>query len=56
MHVEGLNGAPETKTVTYSSVGIEYDGNMRCWLTQNLGADRQALSANDKTTESAGWY
>jgi len=56
IHTAGLNGAPETKTVTYHSVSTKISGAPRCWLTQNLGADREALSATDASTESAGWY
>ncbi len=55
-HMEGLAGAPETKTVVYHSVSTELSGALRCWLTQNLGADQQATSMNDATEESAGWY
>jgi len=56
IHIEGLNGTPESKTVTYHSISSEMAGEARCWLTQNLGADRQAISAADVSNESAGWY
>jgi len=56
MHYEGLNGAPATKTVTYASVSSNVSGAARCWITQNLGADHQAVSATDGTEASAGWY
>ena len=56
MHYEGLNGAPVTKTVTYNSVSTNVSGAARCWITQNLGADHQAVSATDGTEASAGWY
>ena len=55
-HVEGINGAPETKTVTYHSVSTKIGGGHLCWLTQNLGADRQAVSYNDASEASSGWY
>ena len=55
-HIEGFNGAPETKKVSYHSVTSNITGKPCCWLTQNLGADRQALSYDDNTEESAGWY
>ncbi|WP_139125846.1 fibrobacter succinogenes major paralogous domain-containing protein, partial [Arcticibacter eurypsychrophilus] len=56
IHTAGLNGAPVTKTVTYHSVSTNISGTAACWLTQNLGADRQALSVDDNTEASAGWY
>ena len=56
LHIEGANGAPETKKITYHSVSTEISGEARCWLTQNLGAERQALSIDDTTAASAGWY
>lgn len=56
MHVEGFNGAPETKTVVYHSVSSSLSGDLRCWLTQNLGADQQPTSMNDASEKSAGWY
>ena len=56
IHKAGLNGAPVSKTVTYHSVSSNMSGAARCWLTQNLGANRQAISANDASEESAGWY
>ena len=55
-HVEGMNGAPVSKTVVYHSVNSTYSGAARCWITQNLGADQQAASATDATEPSAGWY
>jgi len=55
-HVEGLNGAPVSKTVVYHSVSSTYSGSARCWITQNLGADQEAVSVTDATEPSAGWY
>jgi len=57
MHVEGMNGAPVTKTVNYHSISINISGGVsKCWLTQNLGATGQAVSATDNTEAAAGWY
>ncbi|MBL7970290.1 MAG: hypothetical protein JNL03_02110, partial [Prolixibacteraceae bacterium] len=55
-HTEGQNGAPVSKTVTYRSVSSNISGKAACWLTQNLGADRQATSAGDAAEAAAGWY
>ncbi|MBP7679200.1 MAG: hypothetical protein KA096_02125 [Bacteroidales bacterium] len=54
-HVAGLV-APVTKTVNYGTVLTSLSGNSCCWITQNLGSDRQALAVNDATEQSAGWY
>lgn len=48
--------APITKTVNYATVETNLTGSNKCWITQNLGSDRQALSATDATEASAGWY
>jgi len=56
IHTEGLNGAPESKKVTYHSISSYISKTPLCWLTQNLGADQQALSADDNTQASSGWY
>ncbi len=56
IHIERLNGAAESKTVTYSSVATDMSGQMACWLTQNLGADIQAGSVSDKSASASGWY
>jgi hypothetical protein len=53
-----VNGgvAPVNKTVIYSTVtGIPGEPE-KCWIAQNLGADRQALSVDDASSASAGWY
>lgn len=55
-HIAGLNGAPVTKTVTYKTVSTNISGAARCWITQNLGADQEATSANDATEAASGWY
>ncbi len=56
IHTAGVNGAPASKTVTYSSVKGGKTGELRCWLTQNLGSDRQATLLSDNSEQSAGWY
>ncbi len=49
--------APVNKTVNYGTDTTSIGGTgKKCWITQNLGADRQALSATDATEASAGWY
>lgn len=55
-HIAGASGAPVTKTVTYNSVNSSISGEARCWITQNLGADRQATSVTDAAEAAAGWY
>ncbi|TDE48570.1 beta strand repeat-containing protein [Flavobacterium sp. GT3P67] len=52
----GTNKAPVTKTVTYNTVSVNYSGTPMCWITQNLGADREADSATDASEAAAGWY
>jgi len=56
IHTAGLNGAPVSKTVQYGNVSSNITGNLLCWLTQNLGADRQATAVNDASEAAAGWY
>jgi hypothetical protein len=56
IHTAGLNGAPVDKTVTYGVISSDISGAPRCWLTQNLGADRAAASRTDASEEAAGWY
>lgn len=48
--------APVTKTVTYGTVTSIPGETSKCWITQNLGADRQATAVNDASETSAGWY
>ncbi len=48
--------APVTKTVEYSVIESNLSGNKKCWITQNLGSDRQANSATDDSEAAAGWY
>ncbi|MHC1775293.1 MAG: FISUMP domain-containing protein [Lentimicrobium sp.] len=54
-HIAG-SVAPVDKTVTYNVVDSYLSGSYKCWITQNLGADHQAVSATDATEASAGWY
>jgi len=48
--------APVNKTVTYGTVLTDLTGTDKCWITQNLGADNQATSADDISEAAAGWY
>lgn len=54
-HLAG-NVAPVTKTVTYNIVTNVPGENSKCWLLSNLGADYQAISIDDTSEASAGWY
>ena len=42
--------------MTYSSVKGGKTGELRCWLTQNLGSDRQATLLTDNSEAASGWY
>jgi hypothetical protein len=48
--------APVSKTVTYGTVKDIPGETALCWITRNLGADQQAVSKDDPTEASAGWY
>jgi uncharacterized protein (TIGR02145 family) len=48
--------APVDKTVTYGTVLTNLTGTNKCWITQNLGASKQATKATDNTEAAAGWY
>ncbi len=54
-HVAGFV-APVNKTVTYGTVTNLPGEPAKCWITQNLGAGRQATSVSDTSEASAGWY
>jgi len=54
-HLAGAS-APVTKTVTYGTVNNVPGEPSKCWMASNLGADRQALSVDDATEASSGWY
>jgi hypothetical protein len=48
--------APVTKTVNYSIVTNIPGEPAKCWIASNLGSDHQAISKDDATEASAGWY
>lgn len=48
--------APVTKTVIYGTLTGVPGVPTKCWITSNLGADRQATAVTDTTEASAGWY
>jgi len=50
------NVVPVNKTVNYGTVTNIPGETSKCWITSNLGADRQATAVNDATEASAGWY
>jgi hypothetical protein len=50
------NVAPVTKTVTYGTVTNIPGETSKCWITRNLGADRQATSVSEAAEAPAGWY
>jgi hypothetical protein len=54
-HIAG-DVAPVSKSVTYSTVTNIPGEPDKCWITSNLGADHQAVSVDDSTEASAGWY
>jgi hypothetical protein len=54
-HIAGAV-APVTKTVTYNTVSNIPGEPAKCWITSNLGADRQATAVDDVSELSAGWY
>jgi len=51
-----VNGAAESKTVTYHTISTSISGAPMCWITQNLGADAEATSVVDTVQVAAGWY
>ena len=54
-HVAGAV-APVSKTVIYGTISNQPGEPLKCWITSNLGADHQAMSVDDATEASAGWY
>ena len=48
--------SPVSKLITYTTVSTSATGTTKCWITQNLGAEHSATSANDATAASGGWY
>jgi len=55
IHIAG-NIAPVSKTVKYGTVTNIPGEPSKCWITKNLGADRQATSVSDNSETAAGWY
>jgi len=55
-HQNGVNGAPEGRTITYHVISTSVSGDPRCWITQNLGADVEATAVGDTAQAAAGWY
>jgi hypothetical protein len=55
-HATTGNVAPVNKYVVYSTVTNIPGEPAKCWITSNLGADRQATDVHDATEASAGWY
>jgi hypothetical protein len=54
-HLAGIV-APVNKTTTYTTVtGIPGEPS-KCWITSNLGSDRQATAVTDGAESAAGWY
>jgi hypothetical protein len=48
--------APENKSIAYPTAASIAGEPDKCWITRNLGASRQALTVDDATEASAGWY
>jgi hypothetical protein len=55
IHIAGAI-APVSKNVTYSTVNDIPGEPDKCWITSNLGSNRQATASNDTTEASRGWY
>ncbi|MCX6304307.1 MAG: hypothetical protein NT040_05020 [Bacteroidetes bacterium] len=55
-HLATNGVAPVDKTVTYGIVTNIPGETSKCWISSNLGADHQAISVDDATEASAGWY
>ena len=54
-HIAGMV-APVSKSVTYGTVTNIPGEPGKCWITSNLGADRQATAVDEGTEAPAGWY
>lgn len=48
--------APVSKTLVYGTAGNLPGEPAKCWITKNLGADRQATSVSESSEAPAGWY
>ena len=55
-HLVSGGVAPVNKTVSYGTVNGIPGEPSKCWITQNLGATRQANSVDDANEPAAGWY
>lgn len=55
VHIAG-NVAPVNKTTTYGTVTNVPGEPTKCWITKNLGSDRQATTVGENTEAPAGWY
>jgi hypothetical protein len=55
-HLTTSGVAPVNKSATYGTVTNIPGEPLKCWITSNLGSDHQALSFDDATEASAGWY
>ena len=52
-----INGvSPIDVNITYKIYWSNASGKTKGWITQNLGASREAISANEKSINSSGWY
>lgn len=52
-----INGvSPIDINITYKIYWSNASGKTKGWITQNLGASREAVSANEKSISSSGWY
>ncbi len=54
-HVTG-DVAPVNKATVYGTTSGISGESTKCWITSNLGSDHQALTVDDATEASAGWY
>ena len=55
-HYSSGGVAPVNKSVTYGTVANLPGEPSKCWITRNLGAEKQADSVNEDTEAAAGWY
>ena len=55
-HYFMLGVAPVNKATVYHTVSNVPGEPAKCWITSNLGADHEAISVDDATEPSAGWY
>jgi len=55
-HIPSGGVAPVDKVVTYGTVTNIPGEPSKCWITQNLGATKQASTVDDASEASAGWY